>query len=83
MRGIVTSRIYRNKLQYRADWKGYDADKIFYDVEEFKGCPYKLYQFHHNNLNAAGPPKRLEKWLRAWENSELINAHIDNNALTR
>ena len=42
MRGIVASRIHRNKLQYMADWKGYDADKAFYNAEGFKGCPHKI-----------------------------------------
>ena len=64
VRGIVTSRIYKNKLQHRADWKGYNADKAFYNAKGFKGCPYKLHQFHRDNPNAAGPSKRLEKWLR-------------------
>ena len=55
-------------------------DEVFYDVKRFKGCPYKLCQFHRDNPYAAGPPKRLEKWLRVWENGEPINAHVDNNA---
>ena len=61
VRGIIASRIYRNKLQYRADWKGYNADKAFYDAKGFKECSYKLRQFHRDNPHAAGPPKRLEE----------------------
>ena len=80
MRGIVASRIHRNKLQYMADWKGYNADKAFYNAEGFKGCPHKICQFHQDNLRAAGPPKRLEEWLRAWEESDGIGAHQDDNA---
>ena len=83
MRGIIVSRIYRNKLQYKADWKGYDADKAFYDAKGFKGCPYKLRQFHRDNPHVAGLPKRLEEWLRVWKNGELINAHVNDNAPTR
>ena len=58
-------------------------DEAFYNAKGFKGYPYKLYQFHRNNPYIAGPPKRLEKWLRAWENGELINAHINNNTPTK
>ena len=70
--------IIRAKARYR-----YDADETFYDAEGFKGCPHKLRQFHRDNLNAAGPPKRLEEWLRAWENDELIGAHTDDNTPTK
>ena len=83
MRGIIASRIYKNKLQYKVDWKGYNANKAFYNAKGFKGCPYKLYQFHRDNPQVTGPPKRLEEWLRAWENGKPINAHIDNNAPTK
>ena len=83
MRGIITSQIYRNELQYRADWKGYNADKAFYDAKGFKGCLYKLRQFHRDNLHVAGPLKRLEKWLRVWENGEPINAYVNNNTPTK
>ena len=61
VRGIVTSQIYKNKLQYKTDWKEYDANKAFYNAKGFKGCPYKLHKFHRNNTNAARLPKRLEK----------------------
>ena len=83
MRGIIASRIYRNKLQYRVNWKGYDADEAFYNAKGFKGCSYKLYQFHRDNPQATGLLKRLEEWLRVWENGELISAHVDNNAPTK
>ena len=42
VRGIIASRIYKNKLQYRADWKGYDANEAFYNAKGFKECPHKL-----------------------------------------
>ena len=83
VRGIRASRVFRNKLQYRADWKGYDADEAFYDAEGFKGCPHKLRQFHSQNPNAAGPPKQLEEWLQAWEDGNPVGAHPDDNAPAR
>ena len=83
VRGIVASQIYRNKLQYKANWKGYDTDKAFYDAKGFKGCPHKLRQFHRDNSHVAGPPKRLKEWLRVWENGEPINTHVNNNAPAR
>ena len=81
MRKIVASRIWRGKLQYRAEWKGYDEDEEFYDAEGFKECRHKLRQFHENHKDAAGPPKRLRIWLRAWEEGRPIDENEDDNAV--
>ena len=58
---MITSQIYKNKLQYKADWKRYNANKAFYNAKRFKGYPHKLRQFHRNNPHAAEPLKRLKK----------------------
>ena len=81
VRRIVASRIWRGKLQYRAEWKGYDEDKEFYDAEGFKGCPHKLRQFHEDHKDAAGPPKRLREWLTAWEKGQSIDENEEDNAV--
>ena len=80
---ILASRIWRGKLQYRAQWKGYDEDESFYNAEGFKGCPHRIRQFHEDNPIAAGPPIRLAKWLKAWEEGELIESSEEDNVAER
>ena len=64
---ILASRIWRGKLQYQARWKGCDADPTWYPASGFKGAPYKIQNFHGVFLDQPGPPRRLTKWLEAWE----------------
>ena len=64
---ILASRIWRGKLQYQARWKGCDADSTWYSARGFKGAPYKIQNFHGVFLDQPGPPRRLTKWLEAWE----------------
>ena len=76
---LLASRIYRRKLQYRAQWKGYDEDPVFYDAESFKNCPHKLRQFHEDEPAAPGPPVNLSSWLRAYENDEPVPKGDEND----
>ena len=64
---ILASRICRGKLQYQARWKGCDADPTWYPARGFKRAPYKIQNFHGVFLDQPGPPRRLTKWLEAWE----------------
>ena len=76
---ILASRVINRTLQYRARWVGWDDDEQFYDAEGFKNCPHKLRQFHAANLQASGPPTRLEEWLQAWEDGELAPTYDNDN----
>jgi transposase InsO family protein len=68
---ILDSRLYRKRtLQYRAGWVGHDPDPKWYNASDFKGSPHLVRDFHRENPNAAGPPKRLAEWIRAWEKDE-------------
>ena len=45
---IIDSRLYRNKLQYRAKWTGYslEHDKTWYPAENFNNASLATEQFH-------------------------------------
>jgi hypothetical protein len=64
---IRASRLDRGILRYQADWTACDRDDDWYPASDFKGAPHKLRQFHEEFPAAAGPPKRLDEWLRAYE----------------
>jgi len=46
--GIIDSRLYYNKLQYRAQWKGYspEHDKVSYTTESFNNAEHTVQRFH-------------------------------------
>ena len=67
---ILDSRIHRKKLQYRVKWLGFDEDRTWYPASNFMGSPHRLRTFHVDYPERPGPPKRLEEWLRAWENGD-------------
>lgn len=76
---ILASRLLRGKLQYKADWKGYDPDPEWYDAASFKESPFALRDFHTENPTKPGPPIRLDSWLRAAENEGFEPSHKDDN----
>lgn len=57
---IVASRLHRGKLQYQADWEGWDPDPEWYFAGSFREY---LKKFHDENLEQAGPPVRLKKYI--------------------
>lgn len=76
---ILESRVYRRKLQYKADWEGWPPDPTFYDASSFKHSAQKLRQFHQAYPEAPGPPVNLPAWLTAQENDEEPLDHEDDN----
>ena len=62
---ILASRTYYGKLQYQAQWKGWDPDPTWYPASDFKNAPAVLKRFHDAYPGQAGPPARLDQWLLA------------------
>lgn len=75
---IIASRTDGGKLQYQAQWKGWDPDPEWYPVSDFKNSHKLLRQFHYENPERAGPPRRLEEWLRAAENDKFAEDHVED-----
>ena len=44
---------------------GYDNDEEWYPARNFKNAPLKLKEFHDRHPDEAGPPKKLEAWIKA------------------
>ena len=75
---ILNSRLYRRKLQYLVKWVGFDEDHTWYPASDFKGSPHRLRDYHKDYPDRPGPPKRLDEWIRAWENNEDDEDHQDD-----
>ena len=76
---ILDSRIHRRKLQYRVKWFGFDEDRAWYPASNFVGSPHRLRTFHVDYPERPGPPRRLEEWLRSWENgNDDVETHPDD-----
>ena len=75
---LVASRINRGRLEYRAQWLGWDEDPVWYPARNFKNSPHLLRQFHDQYPNAPGPPTRLAQWLRAYLGDFVDDDHPDD-----
>ncbi len=53
VKNILNFRHYRRRLQYRVNWKNYDIDLHWYNVDEneFKDCLKIINDFHQKYLN--------------------------------
>ncbi len=53
VKNILNFRHYRRRLQYRVNWKDYDVDLHWYNVNEneFKDCSKIVNNFHQKYLN--------------------------------
>ncbi|ODH13340.1 hypothetical protein ACO22_07348, partial [Paracoccidioides brasiliensis] len=76
---ILASRINRGKLQYQVHWKGFDEDSSWYPAHDFKGSPHAIRDFHEANPTKAGPPRRLDEWLKAWETDSYLKDEVDDD----
>ena len=78
---VLASRLYGKgkTLQYQVAWKGCDPDEEWYPAENFKNAATKLETFHNEYPDAAGPPKRLQQWIRAAAADQFADDDPDDN----
>jgi hypothetical protein len=78
---ILASRLTgRNKvLKYQVEWEGHDPDDKWYPAENFKNAAVTLEKFHQDYPDAAGPPVRLQEWIRAAAGDRVDKPHNDDN----
>ena len=69
----------RCKLFYRVQWTGHDLDLEWYPASNLKYSPHNLRDYHLANPKQAGPPRSLDKWLRAWEEGRDNYDELDDN----
>jgi transposase InsO family protein len=76
---ILASRTHYGKLQYRAQWRGWDPDPIWYPASDFRNAPAALKRFHDEYPDRAGPPLRLDDWLLAAAEDRFADPHPDDD----
>ena len=57
-----------NRLKYRVSWVGFDEDLEWYPASDFKYSPHRLKEFHLVHPDLLGPPRKLDEWIKQWEN---------------
>ena len=81
---LLAVRLQRGRLEYRAQWLGFDIDLEWYPASNFKYSPNKLREFHLANPTRDGPPRLLEEWTRAWrEGRDDYDKLEDNQLMTK
>jgi predicted aspartyl protease/transposase InsO family protein len=76
---IIAVKLTKGKLYYKVKWIGYDEDYEWYPAGNFKNAPLKIQEFHDQNPERPGPPKRLREWLQANEKDEFIEEHEEDD----
>ncbi len=76
---ILSSRVLHGKLYYMVQWEGWDPDNQWYPASNFKNAAIKLREFHEQYPDEAGPPVRLESWIRCAEEDKFDEDHKDDD----
>jgi hypothetical protein len=66
-------------LQYQLAWRGCYPDEEWYPAGNLKNAATTLEEFHAEHPGSAGPPRRLQYWIRAGVGDELPEAHEDDD----
>jgi hypothetical protein len=77
---IRAVRIRWKRLEYRADWLGYDEDPTYYPASNFKYSPHLLRAFHLDNPKLPGPPARLLEWIKAYDKGIDNYDYLEDNS---
>lgn len=78
---IRASRLFgaNKELQYKVDWRGCVEDETSYPAGNFRNAAKTLEAFHLEHPEAAGPPMRLQIWIRDAEDDRFSETDIDDN----
>ena len=76
---VITVKLVRGKLVYRAKWTSVDEDPEFYLTSDFKYSPHLLKSFHLVNPTLPGLPTNLPLWFKAWEDGVDDYDHLDSD----
>jgi len=58
---------------------GVNKDPEWYPTSDFKYSPYKLRDFHLAYPDLPGPPRKLDSWVKCWEEGLDNYNNLDNN----
>jgi hypothetical protein len=76
---ILSSRVLYGKLHYKVEWRGWDPDDQWYPASNFKNAALELRRYHEQNPDEAGPPVRLDSWIRYVEEDRFDEDHEDDD----
>ncbi len=77
---ILGVRKRYNRLVYRVKWVGHDVDLKEYKASDLRYAPHKLRDFHSQYKDLPGPPKRLDEWIKLWEEGvDTFPDHTDDD----
>jgi hypothetical protein len=76
---ILSSRVLHGKLHYKVEWRGWDPDDQWYPASNFKNAALELRRYHEQNPDEAGPPVRLDSWIRYVEEDRFDEDHEDDD----
>jgi hypothetical protein len=63
---LAVKKVYK-VLKYCVSWVGHNKNLEWYPASNFKYSPYKLRDFHLAHLDLPRLPRRLENWIKCWE----------------
>ena len=69
----------RSTLKYYVSWVGYDEDLEWYPAFNFKYSLYKLWDFYLAYLDLPKPPRKLNSWVKCWEEGLDNYNNLNNN----
>lgn len=76
---VLAVKLYRGILKYRVSWVGHDPDPEWYPASNLIGSPHKLRDFHASYPHQPGPPRRLNEWIKSWEDGVDDLSHLEDN----
>ena len=76
---VLASRLVGRTLKYNVSWVGHDPDPAWYPASNFMGSPHKLRDYHQQYPRKPGPPRSLQKWIKAWEDGEDDLSYLWDN----
>jgi len=60
-------------------WVGYNEDPKWYPASNFKYSPYKVRDFYLAYLDLPRPPRKLDSWIKYWEEGLDNYNNLNNN----
>lgn len=80
---VLASKLVRSTLKYRVNWVGHDPDPTWYPASNFMGAPHKLRDYHERYPTRPGPPRALQRWIKAWEEGVEDLTSLEDNQVVQ
>jgi len=61
MNNVLTSKLHREKLQYKIQWTSYNRNNTWYSVRNFKDSSHRIRVFHETKSKISRSSRKLKK----------------------